>query len=149
MDDQLKKLREKSVYKVPDGYFESVDQRLMDKIPFEEQNQNVSWLDNLTHQLHLRFSIPAFTMIVLVMSVLYISLELDFKQPLVMSDEEIADYLLDVYDEDLELELYTMSGLQHTEHSEILLSDDEIIDYLHEVATEEEIIEFIPNLKSF
>lgn len=147
MNDQLKKFREQKAFKVPEGYFETIDDRLLEKIPFKESVQKGSWIDYLVYQLQLRFSIPALAVISLVAVVIYINLEVDFSQPLVMSDEEITHYLLEVYDDELEMEIYAMGTTQSDERTELLLSDEELMNYLYEEASQEELMEFIQNPK--
>ena len=129
----------------PKGYFESIDDRLLEKIPFKEHRQKENWIDYLVYQLQLRFSIPALSVVLLVACVLYINLEVEFTNPILMNDDEITDYLVEVYDDDLELEIYSMGIAQNEENRDMLFSDEEIINYLYEEFTEEEIIELMPN----
>lgn len=145
MNDPLKKIREQKALKVPAGYFEAVNDRLLEQIPFSKNVQKESWIDSLVYQLHLRFSIPALAVFSLVSAVIYIDLKVELSQPLLMSDEEITDYLIEEFDEELELEIYAMGTSKTDEGSTLLFSDEEIMDYLSEEASEEELMEIIPN----
>jgi hypothetical protein len=146
MHDHLKKMREQKAFKAPQGYFESLEDRLIEKIPFKEsKRQKESWIDHLVYRLHLRFSVPAFSVLILVACVIYISLEAEIDQPILMNDEEIAAYLLEVYDEDLELALFATAERNSEPTKITLVSDEEIMNYLYEEVSEEELIEYIPN----
>ncbi|MAY84409.1 MAG: hypothetical protein CMP59_09785 [Flavobacteriales bacterium] len=144
MDDKLKNILEQNAFKVPDGYFESLENRLKENISSVEVETTENWIDRLVYQLHLRFSIPAISVLSLVAAVLYISIELDPRAPLVLNDNEITDYLLEEYDDDLELDLYEIGFADLNTENDLVLSDEDIITYLSEEASEEELMEYLP-----
>jgi len=140
MDEKFKNIRDQKAFKAPDGYFEALEDRILERIPLKSKQPKESWIDQLVYQLHLRFSVPLISALSLVAAVLYISLEIQPVSPLVLNDAEIADYLTEEYDEDLISEYLLSEGVQ----TKNTITDDEIILYLSEEYSEEELLEFVP-----
>lgn len=140
-------MKEQKAFKVPEGYFESLENQIRASVADHTETviekESINWLDRLIYPLHLRFSIPALMVILLVASVLFIDLEVDLATPLVMSDYEITEYLVDHYDHEIENELYELQLSNNAVNQLEELNDKEIMNYLYQEVTEEDLYPYL------
>lgn len=142
---KLKQIRKQEAFKLPKNYFENFEAEMMNKLPQTERQPSVNWFELLIYRLQLRFVLPSLLLGILIAAIIYIDLERENKA-FYMSDTEIADYLLEEYDDELDQDIYAMSLELSTlgEEQELTLRDAEIIEYLAEDEVEAEVLEMLP-----
>ncbi len=137
----LNKIRQQEPFKVPEKYFSSMEDRVMERIQPRKEENKINWIDRIVYQLQLRFSIPSIMVTALALIVIYISLDQE-REKLVFSDQEIKNFLLEEYDESTEAQILALT-IEPTE--ELILTDDDLIEYLDEDNIELELIdEYLP-----
>ncbi len=133
-DFNLKKLRKKDSFKVPDNYFEDFNYRM--QIEISSNSAEVSFLDRLLYMLRLRFTVPF--LLVCFISFLAIQFDLNNREELV-TDADIEYYLMNQF-QYLQLEEIADLANFKMEESKVLMKDSEILDYLETESIENELI---------